>query len=91
MKLSYIFNLFSTSDVSRKDETITVKWISEGQTLRNQSYREDSEYEIDENMHSNHFEKSKLASRSFSVPKYETESNRIDERIDELQRKKLSL
>jgi hypothetical protein len=53
-KLSYIFNLFSTNDFSRKDETITVKWISEGQTLRNQSDREDSEYQIDENMLSNH-------------------------------------
>jgi hypothetical protein len=71
MKVSYIFNLFSNNDFSRKDETITVKWISEGETLRNQSYREDSEYEI---ILSNHFEKSKLASRAFSVPKYETES-----------------
>jgi hypothetical protein len=53
-KLSYIFNLFSTNDFSRKDETITVKWISEGQTLRNQSDREDSEYQIDENILSNH-------------------------------------
>jgi hypothetical protein len=74
MKLSYIFNLFSTSDVSRKDETITVKWISEGQTLRNQSYREDSEYEIGENILSNHFEKSKLASSRFP----NTKLNRIE-------------